>query len=364
MIAGHGGNIYELAQRLGCSPFEIEDLSSNVNPLGPPPGLMEFLAARLPAVTALPEVDNRKVVQCFAGYAGVAAERVLAGGGTTQFIYSLTGRLPERRVLILAPTYSDYADGCRLNGRPPEIVLALEEEDFEPPLDRLRRCLRGKELVFICNPNNPTGRLIPGAMLAALCRQHPDTRFIIDESYLPFVTDAEKESLSGEGLGNVIVLMSISKIFRIPGLRIGFMVAAPETVAAVAPAIWPWSVNSLAQQAVHYIAEHPEAMREFVLETRRRLERERETLRDLLAHSPEFKLYPACASFVLVRLPGGLPAGAVRDAFAAERILIRDCSNFHGLSDRFIRLCPKSSDLSGRVVRRLMEMAVGTGSAN
>jgi len=357
MITGHGGNIYELAQRLGCSPFEIEDLSSNVNPLGPPPGLLEFLAASLSAVTVLPEVDNQSVVQRFAAYAGLKAERVLAGGGTTQFIYSLPGVLPEKRVLILGPTYSDYADGCRSNGLQPEMVLALEEEDFEPPLERLRQALRGKELVFICNPNNPTGRLIPGGELAAFCRRHPDTRFIIDESYLPFVTDAEKESLCGAELANVIVLMSISKIFRIPGLRIGFMVAAPQTVAAFSPAIWPWSVNSLAQRAVHYISEHPDAMRDFVLETRRRLGHVRETVRGLMAKCPGFKVYPACASFMLVRLPDGLSAGEAWATLAAERILIRDCSNFHGLSDRFIRICPKSPELSSRVAGRLMELA-------
>jgi threonine-phosphate decarboxylase len=357
MIAGHGGNIYELAQRLGCSPFDIEDLSTNVNPLGPPPGLLEFLAESLPAVTVLPEVDNRSVIRRFAAYAGVTPERVLAGGGTTQFIYSLAGVLPEKRVLILGPTYSDYADGCRSNGLRPELVPALEEEDFEPPLERLRQALRGEERVFICNPNNPTGRLIPGAVLAAFCRRHPDTRFIIDESYLPFVADAEKESLCGEGLGNVIVLMSISKIFRIPGLRIGFMIAAPQTVAAVSTALWPWSVNSLAQRAVHYITEHPHAMRDFVLETRRRFGHERETARGFLANCPGFKVYPACASFMLVRLPDGLSAGEVWAALAAERILIRDCSNFQGLSDRFIRICPKSSELSGRVAKRLRELA-------
>lgn len=357
MIAGHGGNIYELARKLGCSPFEIVDVSSNVNPLGPPPGLCEFLAGCLSAVTVLPEVDNRELTRRFAGYAGLPAERVLAGGGTTQFIYSLARVLPEKRALILGPTYSDYADGCRLNGLEPEFVLAEEGDRFEPPLARLEAALRGRELVFICNPNNPTGRLIPGRDLAGLCRRHPRTRFVVDESYLPFVPEAEKESIAGQGLANVIVLLSISKIFRIPGLRIGFLAAEPETAAACSRAVWPWSVNSLAHCAVQFITEHPEPVRGFVVESRKRLAHEREVFRGLMEQHPGFTVFPACASFMLVRLPERLSAGQAWAQLAEERILIRDCSNFYGLSDRFIRICPKSPELSGRIAERLGALA-------
>lgn len=357
MIAGHGGNIYELARRLGCSPFAIDDVSSNVNPLGPPPGLSEFLAGSMPAITVLPEVDNQELIRRFAGYAGLAAERVLAAGGTTQFIYSLPRVLPEKRALILGPTYSDYADGCRVNGLQPEFVLAKEMEQFEPPLARLEAALRGQELVFICNPNNPTGRLVPGQDLAGLCRRNPRTRFIVDESYLPFVKDAEKESIARQGLANVIVLLSISKIFRIPGLRIGFLVSEPETVAACSQLIWPWSVNGLAHSAVQYITEHRASMREFVLQTRKRLEHEREIFSGFIGRYAGFTVYPACASFSLVRLPETLSAGQVWAQLAEERILIRNCSNFHGLSDRFIRICPTSPELSGRIADRLGELA-------
>jgi threonine-phosphate decarboxylase len=357
MIAGHGGNIYALARRLGCAPFDIDDVSSNVNPLGPPPGLCDFLAGCIAQITALPEVDNQELIRRFAGYAGLPAERVLAAAGTTQFIYSLARMLPEKRALILGPTYSDYADGCRVNGLPTEFVLAEEKEDFKPPLARLEAALRGRELVFICNPNNPTGRLIPGRDLAGLARRHPRTRLVVDESYLPFVADGERESLARLGLANVIVLLSISKIFRIPGLRIGFLVAAPETVAACSSSVWPWSVNSLAHSAVQYITERPEPMRAFVLETRRRLEKERETFRGLMEEHPGFTVFPACASFMLVRLPEGLSSGRAWTQLAVARILIRDCRNFNGLSDRFIRICPKSAELSRRIAKRLGALA-------
>jgi len=135
MLGGHGGNIYEMARRLGCAPSEVIDMSSNINPLGPPPGLVN---------------------------------------------------------------YSD---------------------NFRPNIGRRIKSIDSEDTVFICNPNNPTGSLIPKHELEWLCRSHPDTNFIVDESYLPFVNLGEKESMINSGLANVIVLISISKIFKNPARK-------------------------------------------------------------------------------------------------------------------------------------------------
>jgi len=254
---------------------------------------------------------------------------------------------PGEEVIVFEPFYENYDRDTLLCGAKPVYVPMWGREELD--LDRLADAFSDRTRAIVINtPNNPTGRLIPGRDLSGLCRRHPRTRFVVDESYLPFVRDAERESIARQGLANVIVLLSISKIFRIPGLRIGFLVAAPETVAACSQSVWPWSVNSLAHSAVQYIAEHPEPVREFVLATRGRLENEREIFRGLLERHPGFTVFPACASFMLVRLPEVISSGQAWAQLAEDRILIRDCSNFHGLSDRFIRICPKSPELSGR----------------
>ena len=366
MIGGHGGNIYDLARRLGCSPADILDLSSNVNPLGPPHGLCEHLAQHLQAVSVLPEVDSQGIIRSYAECLGVSADRLLAGNGTTQFIYSIPGVLGLKKALIVGPTYSDYADACRLQGVACELFLCSESDHFEPDLARLGKAATGNDAVFICNPNNPTGTLIPAAALKQLCLANRRVRFIVDESYLPFVIEGERQSLARSGIENLLVLLSLSKIFRIPGLRIGFLVAAPAIVQAFAGGMWPWSVNSLGQAAVRFLCEAGPALETFVAETRGYLERERVLFQERLGSIPGFRVFPSPTSFFLVSLPEGMSAAAVWAALAEERILIRNCANFLGLSDKFIRISLKDPAANRRVAERLAELAaqssrVGTG---
>lgn len=357
MIGGHGGNVFALARRLGCAPGDILDLSSNVNPLGPPTGLRQFLAEHLDAVTILPEVDSRDTVERYAARLGLPPECLAAGNGTTQFIYSMPAVLGTRRAVIAGPTYSDYADSCRLHGVAPGFLLWSEEEGFRPDPDRLAQAAAGADTVFVCNPNNPTGALLPAEDLRRVCDAHPRVRFVVDESYLPFAADAERQSLVGCGLENVLVLLSISKIYRIPGLRIGFLAGAPKVVERFKGGLWPWSVNGLAQAAVRFICESGPAVDAFTVETRRHLERERRDLEERLATIPGVHPYPSAASFTLARLPEGLTAASAWESLAAQRILIRDCSNFAGLSQRFIRLCPRSREANRRSVAALTAWA-------
>jgi len=209
MIGGHGGNIYELARGLGCDPAEIIDLSSNVNPLGPPAGLCDDLVRQIETVSALPEVDNQGIIRCYAEHLGIPADRLIAGNGTTQFIYSIPAVLKVNRALIVGPTYSDYADACRLHGVSPEFFLCRESDDFRPDLVGLAEAAAGADTVFICNPNNPTGAFIPADELKLLCRRRPQVRFILDESYLAFVADGECQSMVRSGIDNLFILLSM-----------------------------------------------------------------------------------------------------------------------------------------------------------
>lgn len=357
MIGGHGGNIYELARGLGCDPAEIIDLSSNVNPLGPPAGLCDDLVRQIETVSALPEVDNQGIIRCYAEHLGIPADRLIAGNGTTQFIYSIPAALKVNRALIVGPTYSDYADACRLQGVAFEFFLCRESDGFRADLDRLEEAAALADAVFICNPNNPTGTLIPADDLKRLCRRRPQVRFIVDESYLPFVADGEGQSLVRSGIDNLLVLLSISKIYRIPGLRVGFLVAPPATIAAFARGLWPWNVNQLGQAAVRFLCEAGTGLDGFMAETRSYLDVERRRFEQRLGRIPGLRVFPSPTSFFLVRLPEGLSAATVWTDLAQERILIRDCSNFQGLSDRFIRISPKTPDANRRVAERLADLA-------
>ena len=153
------------------------------------------------------------------------------------------------------------------------------------------------------------------------------------------------------------MLVSISKIFRISGLRIGFLVGPPAVVAQAARYLWPWSVNSLGQAAVRWLAESRPVLEGFVAETRNYLESERQAFEERLRHVSGLKIYPGAASFLLIRLPPGSSAGEACLRFSEERILIRDCSNFVGLSESFIRISPKGPEVNRRAAHVLAALS-------
>jgi len=354
MIHGHGGNIYEVASRFDCRPSEILDMSSNINPLGPPPGLLQHLKENMEAITCLPEVDAGLTVRRFAEFIGVESDQLLAGNGTTQFIYAIPRILDPARVLIVGPTYSDYGDACRLQGVPYKFVLAQESGEFTPAIDKIEQALQNTDTIFICNPNNPTGALIPGAVLRNLCCSYPEKNFIIDESYLDFAPNAENETMVNSELENVIVLLSVSKIFKIPGLRTGFITGTAAGIEKFRPHLLPWSTNSLAQLAIDYIADRKVMIQAFINETRNYIAGQRQQFCHAIEKAADFRVFKAQASFMLLKLQGELTANDVWQKLAKDKILIRSCANFHGLSDRFIRISLKTPEANHLLASRLL----------
>ncbi len=342
MIQGHGGNIYSLARRLNCPVHEIIDLSSNLNPLGPPSGLYEHLIHRIADITSLPEVDAFRIREALAEHLGIDPGRLLAASGTTQFIHAIPCILGLKKALILGPTYADYGDACRKSGCHYTLLLAPAADEFRQEMERLFAVAMKYDAVFICNPNNPTGSHMPSENLASLCRSFPETVFIVDESYLPFHPQAKRESLISLSLPNVVVLHSLSKIYRIPGLRIGFLIAAPRIIEKFQSHQLPWSVNSLACAAVDYLMSSPVETAAFVQESIQYIQTEKEWVAEALKGLSHITLFSGKGPFMLARLAPDLTAEIACQAMTRHKILIRNCSNFEGLSERDIRFSFKT----------------------
>jgi threonine-phosphate decarboxylase len=353
VIKGHGGNIYDVARAIGCKPADVVDMSSNMNPLGPPPELVAFLQNRMDAITVLPEPDAGRAAAGFARQNGLDPDRVIAGNGTTQFIYALPEALGIRQALIVGPTYADYADACRRCGADCDFFLMDAHRNFRPDLAALNTALNGIDTVFICNPNNPSGRLIDGRDLADLCRRHRHIRFVVDESYLSFVEGGDAHSLMGRQIPNAVVLHSMSKIFRIPGLRIGFAVAAGDNMAGLRRTGLPWNVNALALAAVQFLTTRADDVIDFVRRSQTYLAAEKGRIFSGLKERSGIEPIPSRTAFFLARLPCGQTAGAVAAGLLEDRILVRDCSNFFGLNDRYIRVSLKTADINDRLLERL-----------
>jgi len=357
MLTGHGGNVHFWASVLGCLPQDIVDMSSNVNPLGPMEGLLDFLRERMDAIAALPQADASDVVRRFGVRYGIDSERVLIGNGTTHFIHALPGVLGTKRALVFGPTYSDYADAFLQHGAAVVHRIAGPDDHFRQRLDELSGDERDCDTIVICNPNNPTGGRIERSVLEAFCKRHPERFVVIDESYLPF-SDAEMETtlLYGD-LPNVMVLHSMSKMFRIPGLRIGFAMTSNDRIRRRFRDIQqPWSVNALAQEAARFLLDPDRPTDAFVAETRRYLNHERRRMTDELARISGLKIYPSETSFLLLRLPKGVDgATLVEESVRTHRILLRDCSNFVGLDERYMRISLKTPDANRRITRWLCD---------
>ena len=356
MIVGHGGNIFEASSRLGCRVEEILDMSSNMNPIGPLPELMTHLKENLNAGTYLPEADAGGMVKLFCERRGISPEQVLAGNGTTQFIYMLPQALSPRRSVILGPTYADYGDASNLFNIPCKRVNAAESALFLPDLTKLSDTISEGDLVFICNANNPTGTVVSRSDLENISQKHPEALFVIDESYLPFAEDGDSLSMISCGRPNVMVLYSMSKIHKIPGLRVGFLVAPRKIAERVRKFHLPWSVNGLAQSAVSFLLTGQSTVNAFIRDTRNYVRSQIRILQADLEASGLFKVFPSQTPFLLIKLLRNRDAQQICDVLCKEKILIRNCGNFIGLSDRFIRISLKSSDENRRISERLISV--------
>lgn len=353
MIRGHGGNIFRVAQQLGCHPADIIDMSSNVNPLGPMPQLIDHLKESIGDIKALPEVDACGMIKRYALDCDIDPNRVLAGNGTTQFIYTLPLALQPSGVLIVGPTYSDYADACRMHRIPFRYLMAREHDGFAPDVGRIAAAAADCDTVVICNPNNPTGQIIPRADLEQLCCAYPDKLFIIDESYLPFVENDISVSMLAGNAANTVILQSLSKIFRIPGLRIGFLISNRSIVDTVQRYMQPWSVNTLAQSAVDFLVRQKKVVDAFLLQTRTFVATEKALLTEKIARHAGVTVHASCTSFFLVSLPPFLPAQQVCRHLLENRILIRNCNNFNGLSEYHIRISVKDKPANQLLAQKL-----------
>ena len=353
MIIGHGGNIYKLAKELGVAPAEITDMSSNLNPLGPPEGLMEHLASKLSTIVSLPEVDAGHIKGLLADRYGIDPATILAGNGTTEFIYAIPRALGTRRALIVGPTYADYRDACEMYGAEADFFVSQKENAFCTTPQDIAEATDGYDTVFLCNPNNPTGTMVAASEIKAMAESRPDVRFVIDESYLPFACDSFAESTARYGLENVVVLNSMSKVFRIPGLRVGFLMAPESLIAEFAKFVLPWSVNAMAQAAVSFILSGGAEIDAFLSTTRIFVKGEKDRFVAALDAMPGIVPYGAETYFVICELEAPNTAAGLWAALAEQGILIRDCTNFVGLEGEFVRFSLKEKETNTRVLALL-----------
>lgn len=343
----HGGDIREISRLTGRSAQDILDFSANINPLGPPEWLRNVISANISSLSHYPDTSCTPFVQNIAEKYACAESEIIAGNGSSEIIYLLPRALDINRVLIPSPAYIDYEAASVAAGRPVTSVLMPEERDFALSFDIISSELKAKDLVFIGHPVNPSGSLCDADDIRTLSLNHPDSFFAVDEAFLEFVV--EGESLSLNRPKNVIVLLSFTKIFAIPGLRLGAAVANVlliEKLKALQPC---WSVNSLAMA----VGEKALKDIDYLEKSKQYVSSLREFLYSELCKIPELKVYPGCANYLLVRVGKGPSARELASRLLKHGIAIRVCDNYRGLDERYFRVAVRTAEENEKLVTAL-----------
>ena len=355
----HGGNIRELAERAGISIEEVIDFSASINPLGPPEWLRSVVNRELDFIGHYPDRYARDFREAVSRRYGIDPSRIVPVNGSTELLYTLPRIVGTDTAVIPVPSYADYEAASAQAGLRCRF-FDTGADNFELNVDRLAETLGSLEsdgrewssLVFLGNPNNPTGFALERERLAGLIADNPDHLFLVDEAFIDFLP--EEASLAGTDLDNLIVSRSSTKIFAIPGLRVGWC-RAPEYLAEKITANLPtWSVNRLAQAAGKRAVEdtcYLERSREYVRTAREKLEAE-------LSRIDELEVFPGTANYIFIRSAAqgsGTQADVKRlaDFLLSRGIAVRDCSTFRGLDDGYFRVAVRTQEENALLVAEL-----------
>lgn len=352
----HGGNLNRLAELYGLRVEEMVDFSVNVNPLGPPQEVAEILRHGLRLAATYPEPDCQTLRRRAAAALGVDPEELLFGNGAIELIYLTFQALRPGLVLIPGPTFREYEIAAKNAGARVKQLRLSPSRGFVPSPELLRRAARGVGAVFLCNPNNPTGNLIPRETLlsiTAYCERR-GILLVVDESFLAFHPHHRELTLIGQAVQkeNLLVLRSLTKFYCIPGLRVGYAVGHRSLLKRVARHQPPWSVNGIAQEvaAVTFsLADYDEKTRSFI-------SGERQFLASSLSRLPGLKVFPGQADYLLIELRPPQKAPQLVEQLGRRGVVVRDCSNFSFMGNRCIRVAVKDRASNLRLINTLKEI--------
>jgi len=353
----HGGNLWELTRQQGFRTEEILDFSVDLNPFGFPQETASVITRHLEDIRFYPDPDAWELRQAIAAHHRLPADRILPGNGTAELIALLAQWRPIKKALVVIPAFSEYEWALERTGAETLFVPTVEADRFRLKLapERWQELLQGTDVVFLCNPNNPTGVLFPQQEVLQVARwcEAAGAVLVVDEAFMEFVEDPEGSSVVSETLrqGNLVVLRSLTKFFSVPGLRIGYLVASPSLIAGVRAFQQPWPLNTFALAVGSRLFKETE----YIARSKRATAQLRGAFQRSLSAIPELRCFESATNFILCRVEAPDCTSAELCArLAAKGILVRNCDNFSGLEPgRFIRLAVRSQDDNSRLVEEL-----------
>ena len=354
----HGSDLEKIEKIYGIKKEDITSFSANVNPLGISYKLKKELASHIDAITSYPDREYTSLRKCIAKYAGTDYTSVLVGNGSTELISLVIQIKKPSKALIVGPTYSEYEHEVALGGGRSHYFRLREKDDFKLDIEGLENALTSDiDLLVICNPNNPTSSQIDRSSMRRIldaCKEKG--KFVmVDETYVEFSEDTSKITSIPltEYYNNIIILRGISKFFAAPGLRLGYAVCGNhELLKEIDTRKNPWTINSLAAIAGEIMFKDTD----YINETWNLISSERKRICGILEKCHGLKFYKPHANFILIKiLKDGITSEELFDTAIRQGLMIRDCSTFPFLDNKYIRFCFMNPEDNDKLVKILLD---------
>jgi threonine-phosphate decarboxylase len=333
MLYGHGDDGYRFTSEI------IADFSTNVWYGGEPEGLKEHIFKNWAAINKYPEVLGESLTEKIAAYHHLQPDNILVNNGSTESIYLIAQAFGQSETTIVTPTFSEYEDAAGLYGHKVSYI------DW----NNLQSASKIKaDILFICNPNNPTGEVFSG--IEELLDNNPETIFVVDEAFIEFTLSVSSAIALINKYANLIILRSLTKAYAIPGLRLGYIAAAAALVNKIKLLKFPWSVNTIALETGKFIFDNYAAV-QIPLES---LLKQKAEFIAALQKTP-VKINNSHTHFFLSEVLNGKASALKKYLLDNYGILIRDASNFRGLREGHFRVATLSAHKNQLLVNALKE---------
>lgn len=337
---GHGANVEYMANVYNKDPKEIIDFSSNINPKVIK-GLESYILEGLKECRNYPDINYTNLRSNISKYIGIKPEFIIPGNGATEIIYLLMKSI-GKRLAILNPTFSEYGRSARLNDLEVVNISLDKENNFEININSIKENIDKFDSLFVCNPNNPNGKVKDLADLLNLMIEN-NKLLIVDETFMEFVGDEDKYSLVKyiERYENIFILKAVTKFFGMPGLRLGYgLTSNKKIIEKIYNYKEPWTINSFADNLSNHIFND----KKYIEDSKNYYIKERKYMLDELKSINNIVVYDTDTNFLLIKLKNRKANELKNQLFKEASILIRDASNFVELDDSFVRVAIKSHE--------------------
>ena len=342
----HGGNIYNIKR---TQKKAIIDFSANINPLGISSAIKNALHKNICSLLHYPDAEYEAPRRAIAKYWNIKKENILIGNGSVELIYLIMNAFKPSSTLIPVPTFSEYERAAGMLNSTMHFLRLREKDNFKLDISRAKNA----DIYFFCNPNNPTGNIVLEDYQAV--EKLAGELVVIDEAFMDFLPDEKKYSFIQKAAVSekIVVLRSLTKFFALPGLRIGYLVAHKKIIQKLKLFCPPWNVNSIAQIVAPIIIND----KNYKEKTRKTIRMERDYLLNELSTIKSLFCYPSVTNFLLLKITNKkISSSFLTKKLIQKGILIRDCANFRGLNDRFIRIAVRCHKENTMLIKLLREI--------